>query len=113
MTIHIFGMYFQRKGEKSTLKSLKKYGTKKINPDEIMTLDKGIVCILGLPGAGKTTLCKYFCWKTLKGDYGEDLPYPSQQVTLISIQCYKSRTERKNQKRKREEVEETRQKHKK
>jgi HEAT repeat protein len=43
--------------------------SRKINPDEIMALDKGIVCILGLPGAGKTTLCKYFCWKTLKGDY--------------------------------------------
>jgi HEAT repeat protein len=45
--------------------------SKKVNPDEIMALNKGIVCILGLPGAGKTTLCKYFCWKTLKGDYAK------------------------------------------
>jgi HEAT repeat protein len=45
--------------------------SRKVNPDEIMALDKGVVCILGLPGAGKTTLCKYFCWKTLKGDYAK------------------------------------------
>jgi hypothetical protein len=45
--------------------------SRKINRDEIMVLDKGTVCILGLPGAGKTTLCKYFCWKTLKGDYAK------------------------------------------
>jgi HEAT repeat protein len=44
---------------------------RKASPDEIMALDKGVVCILGLPGAGKTTLCKYFCWKTLKGDYAK------------------------------------------
>jgi HEAT repeat protein len=45
--------------------------SKKIDPDNIMDKDKGTVCILGLPGAGKTTLCKYFCWKTLKGEYAK------------------------------------------
>ncbi|MBU7027489.1 MAG: NACHT domain-containing protein, partial [Theionarchaea archaeon] len=40
-----------------------------IDPDDIMDMNKGLVCILGLPGAGKTTLCKYFCWKTMKGEY--------------------------------------------
>jgi len=43
--------------------------SKRIDPVEIMDMGKGLVCILGLPGAGKTTLCKYFFWKTLKGEY--------------------------------------------
>jgi hypothetical protein len=38
---------------------------KKIDPGQIMDMDRGLVCILGLSRAGKKILCKYFCWKTL------------------------------------------------
>lgn len=41
----------------------------RLDPDVIMHEDKGLICILGPPGAGKTTLCRYFAMNIGQGVY--------------------------------------------